>query len=126
MRSVPATEAHRRSWMPTSTRHGIGPVWRRSSLAVARLSFAAATMLLLLAAAPLQAQSIIDAQRVEFTPSADNNAFASDGTTPLVQSYTLTVYVAGSSTSFATANLGKPTPDTDGMMRVNFSTLLTT
>src|SRR5262249_8417362 len=122
----PATAAHRRSWMRTATRHGIGPVGRRSSIAFARLSSAAAITLLLFAAAPLHAQSIVDAQRVEFTPSADNNAFAPDGTNPLVQSYTLTVYVAGSSTSFATANLGKPTPDTDGMMRVNFSTLLTT
>jgi len=66
--------------MRTSTRYGIGHVGGRSSIAFARLSLAAAIILLLLGAAPLQAQSIVDAQRVEFTPSADNNAFAPDGT----------------------------------------------
>ena len=76
-------------------------------------------------AAPLHAQSIFDAQRVEFTPSADNNTLGGDGT-PVVSNYTLTIYVAVASTPYATANLGKPTPDTDGMMRVDFSTLLST
>src|SRR5947207_668026 len=95
---------------------------RQSSV---RISLFAAFTLTLLIAAPLHAQSIFDAQRVEFTPSPDNSTVGSDGT-PLVSNYTLTVYVAGSSTPFATANLGKPAPDTDGMMRVDFSTLLST
>lgn len=85
----------------------------------------AAFVLTLMHAAPLHAQSIFDAQRVEFTPSADNNTLGGDGT-PVVSNYTLTIYVAGGSIPFATANLGKPTPDSDGMMRVDFSTLLST
>src|SRR5262249_59405916 len=116
--------AHRRSRVRRSTRDGIGPVRRRTFFTFARHALAATILLSL--ASPLQAQSIVDAQRVEFSPSSDNNALAPDGTTPLVQSYTLTVYLAGSSTLFATANLGKPTPDPDGFMRVNFSALLTT
>lgn len=86
---------------------------------------AAAAVLLMLTASPLQAQSIVDGHRVEFLPSTDNNTVGTDGT-PIVQSYALSVYVSGASTAFATANLGKPTPDTDGYMRVDFSTLLST
>jgi hypothetical protein len=82
-------------------------------------------VLTLVHATRLHAQSILDAQRVQFTPSADNNTLGGDGT-PVVSNYTLTIYVAGGSTPFATANLGKPTPDADGMMRVDFSTLLST
>jgi hypothetical protein len=90
-----------------------------------RTSCVAAAILLMLTASPLQAQSIVDGHRVEFQPSADNNTLGSDGT-PIVQSYALSVYVSGASTAFATANLGKPTPDTDGYMRIDFSTLLST
>lgn len=90
-----------------------------------RATLFTALSLVLLNAAPLRAQNIFDAQRVEFTPSSDNNTNGTDGT-PLVTKYTLTVYLAGGSTAFATADLGKPTPDPDGFMRVNFSTLLTT
>src|SRR5215510_9344522 len=96
------------------------PLARRRSF---RVSLFAALALWLLNAAPVFGQSILDAQRAEFTPSPANNAVDATGV-PLVSNYTLTVYVAGASTASATANLGKPTPDPDGMMRVAFSTLL--
>src|SRR5947207_1451249 len=83
--------------------------------------------LLLLAIAPaVAAQSITDARRVEFTPSADHNAV--DGTTgvALVTNYTLDIYLAGGSTVVQTANLGKPTPEADGMIRADFVALLGT
>ena len=95
---------------------------RRSPL---RNVLTTAFALALMHAVPLHAQSIFDAQRVEFTPSANNNTLGADGT-PLVSNYTLTIYVAGGSTPFATADLGKPAPDSDGMMRVDFSTLVST
>src|SRR6516162_7551816 len=68
-----------------------------------------------LSAVPVGAQSIVDGERVEFLPSPDT-----------VTSYTLNVYASGTTTLVSTANLGMPTPDTDGYMRVAYVPLLTT
>lgn len=70
------------------------------------------------------AQSITDARRVEFTPSPDHNAIDPATGVALVNSYTLDVFLAGSTAVVQTANLGKPSPDTDGMIRVDFVSLL--
>lgn len=78
----------------------------------------------LLSATPLLAQSIVDGQRIQFLPSADNDTVVAG--VALVQGYALNVYVAGSSTVVSTADLGKPTPDSDGYMRVGYLPLLTT
>ena len=75
-------------------------------------------------AAVLSAQTVVDPRFVEFTPSADHNTNASDGT-PLVQRYSLSVYVVGSSVAFDTMDLGKPTPS-GGVIRVDFLPLLHT
>ena len=72
--------------------------------------------------AVLSAQTVVDPRFVEFTPSADHNTNASDGT-PLVQRYSLSVYVVGSSAAFDTMDLGKPTPS-GGVIRVDFLPLL--
>jgi hypothetical protein len=72
------------------------------------------------------AQTITDARRVEFTPSADHSAVDPSTGVQLVTNYTLDVYVAGDTTSLQTANLGKPIPDADGMIRVDFVALLST
>ena len=79
---------------------------------------------LALVAAPLHAQSIVDGQRVEFLPSADNDTLVNG--VAVVQGYTLNIYPAGSTTVASTANLGKPTPDADGYMRVTWLPLVTT
>src|SRR5919108_4648475 len=71
----------------------------------------------------VHAQSITDPQRVEFTPSADHNAVDASGT-PIVTNYSLQIYTAGSSTIVQTVLLGKPAPEADGMIRVNFVSLL--
>ena len=70
----------------------------------------------------LTAQTVVDPRYVEFTPSADHNTLASDGT-PLVQRYSLSVFVVGSSVAFDTMDLGKPTPS-GGVIRVDFLPLL--
>ena len=72
--------------------------------------------------AVLSAQTVVDPRFVEFSPSADHNTNASDGT-PLVQRYSLSVYVVGSSVAFDTMDLGKPTPS-GGVIRVDFLPLL--
>jgi len=83
--------------------------------------------IMLLAIAPaVAAQSITDARRVEFTPSADHNAVDPTSGQALVSNYALDVYIAGGSTVVSTANLGKPTPAADGMIRLDFVALLTT
>ena len=73
-------------------------------------------------AAVLSAQTVVDPRYVEFTPSADHNTNASDGT-PLVQRYSLSVYPVGSSVAADTMDLGKPTPS-GGLIRVDFLPLL--
>lgn len=70
------------------------------------------------------AQSIMDAGRVEFTPSADHSSVDANGTA-LVSGYTMSIYIAGGATPVQSLNLGKPTPGTDGFIRVDFSALLT-
>ena len=73
----------------------------------------------------LSAQAVLDPRYVEFDASADHNALAESGI-PLVSSYSLAIYPVGSSTPFATVSLGKPTPGTGGVIRVDFLPLLTT
>ena len=76
-------------------------------------------------AAPLHAQSIVDARRVEFTPSADHNAVDANGVA-IVTRYSMQIFVSGGATAVQTLNLGKPSPGTDGMIRLDFVSLLTT
>src|SRR6476659_5737086 len=61
---------------------------------------------------------------IEFAPSADHTVVASDGT-PLLSQYSVSVYLAGQSTAIQTLNLGKPSPDADGKIRVEFLSKLT-
>ena len=82
-----------------------------------------ALALFVFSASAVFAQAIVDARRIEFTPSADHNAIDPDGTI-LVTSYSLQVVLAGTTTVVQTVNLGKPTPETDGMIRLDFVALL--
>lgn len=70
-----------------------------------------------------RAQSILDPQRVEFTPSADHDTVTAG--IPVVTGYSLSLFASGSATPAATVSLGKPTPDPDGQIRVPFLSLLT-
>ena len=71
------------------------------------------------------AQSIMDPRIAEFDPSPDHSTVTSGGTA-VVQGYSLALYVSGASTPTQTVNLGKPAPDPDGKIRVNFVNLLAT
>lgn len=90
-----------------------------------RLGLIAGLTLLALVPA-VSAQSITDARRVEFTPSVDHNATDPTSGVALLTNYALDVYVAGGATVVSTANLGKPAPAADGMIRLDFVALLTT
>ena len=78
---------------------------------------------LLLPASQVRAQSIVDARRVEFTPSGQHDAVTSSGA-PIVERYTIDVFVAGTVWPVASADLGKPVPESDGMIRIDFVSLL--
>ena len=84
------------------------------------------TLALVLVFAPVVlAQSIVDARRVEFTPSTDHGPVDTNGNA-LVNSYSLAVFVSGNTQAMQTVSLGKPAPDVDGMIRLDFVNLLTT
>src|SRR5215207_7515012 len=71
----------------------------------------------------LSAQAVVDPRYVEFNASPDHATQTSTGT-PLVASYSLSLYPQGSSVAFATVSLGKPNPDTSNLIRVDFLPLL--
>ena len=93
-------------------------------MAIIRRGLVAALLFLSMAAAA-SAQSITNPTRIEFSPSAPPNALDVRTGTPLVQRYTLDIYRSGSATIVQRVDLGKPAPDADGMIRVNFLALLT-
>ncbi len=83
-----------------------------------------AIVLALCVASIVSAQSILDASRVEFTPSTDNTKVDSSGT-PLVTNYAMSIFLAGGTAVVESVDLGKPAPDSDGFIRVDFMSLLT-
>jgi len=92
-----------------------------------RVRRAIAAVALVLSIAPtIAAQSITDARRVEFTPSPDHDAVDQSSGLALVNNYTLDVFLAGNTTPVQTANLGKPVAESDGMIRLDFVSLLPT
>src|SRR5512133_1751080 len=75
-------------------------------------------------AVPAQAQTVINPRTVEFDPSADHSAVTTGGQ-QVVQRYDLQIYTVSGTTPYTTGNLGKPAPQLDGKIRVDFSTLVT-
>src|SRR3954469_1833737 len=69
------------------------------------------------------AQTVLNPNTAEFSPSVDHSAVLSDGS-PVVQSYQLELYLVGASSPFQVASLGKPAPQTDGKIRVSLAAVL--
>jgi hypothetical protein len=69
------------------------------------------------------AQSVLNPNTAEFSPSADHNTLLTDGS-PAVQSYQLELYLTGATTPFQVVSLGKPAPQADGKIRVALATVL--
>ncbi len=84
----------------------------------------AASLLMVTMATAASAQSVTDPTRVEFAPANAPNALDVRTGTPLVEKYTLDIYRAGSGTVVQRVDLGNPSPDPDGTIRVNFVALL--
>jgi len=82
--------------------------------------------LLMSIATTVAAQSITDARRVEFTPSPDHDTIDQASGLALVNNYTLDVFLAGGTMPVQTTSFGKPAAESDGMIRVDFVSLLPT
>ena len=90
--------------------------------AILRTSF----LIVLFAALPLTVSAQtnpINPKIVEFDPSLDQAALTADGQ-PMVARYDLLVFLQGATQPVTTTSLGKPSPDLDGKIRVDFSTIL--
>jgi hypothetical protein len=73
--------------------------------------------------AVLSAQAVLDPRFVEFNASIDHSSVGQSGA-PIVDRYWLSIYPAGSSVAAATVDIGKPNPDGNGIIRVDFLPLL--
>ena len=82
------------------------------------------TLVVLAGQASLASAQTVNPRVVEFTPSADHNATNTDGS-PVVAHYDFEIYLQGAAEPYYTQTLGKPAPETDGKIRVDFSTMIT-
>ena len=82
-----------------------------------------ALALALALASATAAQTVSDPRKVEFSPSSDHNATLSDGRA-VVSQYVLEVYQIGATSPFHTVDMGKPAPQTDGLIRYDFGSSL--
>jgi len=88
-----------------------------------RRAWLATTVMALSALTPWTASAqVVDATTAEFEPSVDH-ATVLDGIA-VVTSYSLHIFANGSTTPSQTLNLGKPAPGSDGLIRVAFTSLL--
>src|SRR5688572_27776799 len=88
-----------------------------------RVALAVFTIGVLAAPASAQTPAVIDPRIVEFDPSPDHSATGSNGL-PVLTRYDLELYLLGGTQPVQVANLGKPAPQADGKIRVDFTTLL--
>src|SRR5262245_13375984 len=84
-----------------------------------RVVFVAAFSILV-SASIAWAQPTLNPTRAEFSPSADHSATLPDGT-PVVSSYQLDLFLQGAAAPFQSIPLGKPSPDTDGTIRIDLT-----
>ena len=92
---------------------------RRQRISISAAAFFGLIFLLSFGTA-LQAQVLSDPRIAEFDPSPDHWAVLGGGQ-PAVVRYDLEMYEVGTSSPFATMDMGKPSPDADGKIRYDFS-----
>jgi hypothetical protein len=95
-------------------------MYRASLMRAARRLF---LMAFIVSQAHLALAQSADPNFVEFDPSPDHSTLAGDGS-PVVQEYLLSLYLAGQGSAFRTITLGKPSPDSDGKIRLDFLSLV--
>ena len=89
-----------------------------------RVAWILCIAVMLATASVVSGQSITDGRRVEFIPSAEHDAVDPTTGASLVLGYSLQVFTAGGTTPVQTLYLGKPAPETDGLIRLDFAALL--
>lgn len=79
----------------------------------------ATCVLILAGASAVSAQPglVINPNTLQFTPSTDHNLIGLDGQ-PVVTRYDARAYLEGASQPLQSWDLGKPTPDPDGTIRI--------
>ena len=85
-------------------------------------AIAASIVTALSSSVPAAAQTLVDAGRVEFSPSADHDATA--GGVAVLTSYELQIVAADTGQTVRSISLGKPSPQSDGFIRLDFLRLL--
>ena len=100
------------------------PAPRLQEVLLRLASYAVILVFAVCVAAPIAEAQTVNPHLVSFLPSPDHDAIGDDGQ-PLVSQYNLAFYPVGGSQPLVVVNLGKPTPDADGSITVDFSTLLT-
>lgn len=81
-----------------------------------------ASLALVCAAVTARAQTVVvNPTTLTFTPSADQTAVLSDGQ-PALDHYNFDVYTVGATQPFQSTNIGKPAPQSDGLIHYVFST----
>lgn len=68
------------------------------------------------------AQSTVDPVALEFRASTDHDATNGSGA-PVLSQYEAQFFLPGAAQPFQTVSLGKPTPDGNGMIRIDFASL---
>jgi hypothetical protein len=111
--------AERDDWSDTSLSHE-----RLTALARVRRRVQFFLLLPLVAFPSLAAAQIpSDPRAVEFEPSADHARIVRG--VPMIERYELRFYAVGSEAILQSIDMGKPTPDADGMIRYSFAGALT-
>lgn len=96
----------------------------RMWISAAHCTFASlAALALLIGPTTVFAQTVYDPTIAEFRPSPEHSATSSDGT-PVLSHYLLEIFPVGSSQAAFSISLGKPSPESDGLIRVSFVPLL--
>jgi hypothetical protein len=96
---------------------------RRRFEFTSRIAGGLVAVMLLIPATAAEAQTTTNPRYVVFAPSPDHSSVTSSGA-PVVRSYQLEIYPYAGSQPLAVLDLGKPDPEPDGYIRVNFANLL--
>ena len=78
----------------------------------------ALALLLLITPQAAFAQTVMDARTAEFVPSSDHSR--QSGGVDMVRSYEMRIYAVGGTQPIRTIDLGKPAPQSDGRIRIDF------
>src|SRR6202163_144238 len=82
------------------------------------------SLLVSLSCSSAAAQGTVNPTQAHFSASADHNVNLQDGT-PAIQYYLLALYLVGAIAPFQAVNLGKPTPDSNGLITVDLTAVFT-